>query len=516
MNMVDNLSKNKKIARNTAFLYIRMVFVLVISLYTSRVILKILGIEDYGIFNVVAGFVSMFAFLNNSLNSCIQRFYNYEMGIDGERGVKRVFSTSCIIQILLAIVVLLLVESVGYWLLNTKMNIPIQKMDSARFLFHMSVFSMMLLIFQAPFSAAIMAYEKMDYYAIVGIVDIVLKLFIVLILPLFKVDSLYVYGLLLLFVSIIDFLFYAVYAICKIKPISFNISYEKKIFKEMLSFSGWSILGSFTQVIRNQGLNIVLNIFFGPTINAARGLSFQIKGALLSFTSNISVAARPQMVTSYAQGNINRSFNLLYSLSKITFCLLYLMVLPLAGEIEFILHLWLGASVPDYTSIFTVLIMVIMLIDTFNGNTTTIIYAGGNIKSYNILTSVIGLSVLPLAYFALTISNNPLLVYYISILISLLVLGISIYCQYKLVKVPIFFYLKKVLFPSSILVISTFWIPLFIRNYMNESFLRCFINIPICIVSVLIASYLFFFDQNEKKLIRDGINKTFKRNNGQI
>lgn len=486
---------------------------LLVNLYTSRVILQTLGVEDYGIYNVVAGFVSMFAFLNNSLSYCTQRFFNNAKGKYGQSAFQKYFTTSIFIHIALALLVIVLVETIGLWFLMNKLVISDGRLSAAVFLFHMTVISMAILIIQAPFSSAVMAFERMDFFAIVGIIEVILKLGIVLVLPQIMFDSLVSYGVLLVFVSIIVFALYGLYSFIRIPETRGHFTIDKSIISQMISFSGWSVLGSFALMIRNQGLNILLNMSFGPVINAARGLSFQVKAGLEAMTSNISTAARPQITESYAKGEISRSTTLMLSSSKICFALMYFLALPLSSEIEFVLRLWLGGAFPDYTISFTLLIIVISLIDSFNGMSTTIIYAGEKIKWYNILTSMIGLLVLPISYFALKLYNEPVIVYFCSIFVSLSILLISVYCQQLYVGISSDIYCRKVLLPSFLLVVSTFWIPIIVRLLMDDSFVRVIINFAISALSVIVVSYCLVLEKNERELFNSYLLKFIGRGN---
>lgn len=486
---------------------------LLVNLYTSRVILKALGVEDYGIYNVVAGFVSMFAFLNNSLGYCTQRFFNNAKGKYGQSSFHKYFTNSIIIHITLAFIVIVLVETVGLWFLMNKLVIPDGRLSAAVFLFHMTVISMAILIIQTPFSSAVMAFERMDYYAIVGIIDVILKLGIVLVLPYIMCDSLIIYGVLLVVVSIIVFSLFGLYTLFKIPGTRARFTVDKSIISQMISFSGWSVLGSFALVIRNQGLNILLNMSFGPVVNAARGLSFQVKAGLEALASNISTATRPQITESYARGDTDRSTSLMFSSSKIFFILLYFLSLPLSSEIEFVLHLWLGDTIPDYTILFTLLVIIISLIDSFNGMSTTIIYAGEKIKWYNILTSIMGLLVLPMSYFSLKLYNEPVMVYFCSIIVSFSILFISVLCQQIYVGISSKKYCRKVLLPCFLLVLSTFWIPVVIRLLMDDSFVRVIINFASSALSVIIVSYYLILEVNERALINGYISKLLSMRN---
>ena len=397
--MSDNSNKNKRIVKNTVFLYIRMALVLVVSLYTSKVILNTLGVQDYGIYNIVAGFVSMFGFLNASITACIQRYYNYEIGRNGDDGLGRVFTMSCLIECIIAFVVLLLLETFGVWYINNKLVVPDYKLFAANILFQLSCIQMTLVMFQAPFSGAILAKEKMDYYAAVGIIDVFLKLLIVIILPYLLYDSLIVFGCLMTFISIVDFFLYYIYAKREFAKLRLLRFWDCELFKSMLSFSGWNVFGAVAMVARTQGLNLILNLFFGPVVNAARGVSIQVQGALMGFIGNISMAVRPQIVESYAIGNINRSRDIMFSISKICFLFLFIMALPVCLNIDIILKFWLGDKVPEYTNVFSVLILCTALIDTLNTPITMLIMATGKVKKYCLYTSICGLLVLPVAYF---------------------------------------------------------------------------------------------------------------------
>ena len=312
--MTDNATNNRRIARNTIFLYIRMVVVMLISLYTTRVLMRVLGITDYGIYNVVSGFVTMFSFLNTSMAQGTQRFYNYE-GVNGNtERLTLIFNTSCLIQLSLAILLALILEFIGIWYMENYMNIPSDRFHAASWIFHMSVVSMVFVILQVPFSAAVISHERMDMYALVSIVDAVFKLSIVVALPYVNNDRLIVYGFLYMSISLFNLIYYYTYCIIKFEEIRFKRIFDGKLFQEMLSFSGWNILDTFASMLRGQGLNMLLNSFFGPVVNAARGVAEQIGQTLRTLSVNVLSASRPQLISSYAESNYLRFKNLLYAM----------------------------------------------------------------------------------------------------------------------------------------------------------------------------------------------------------
>lgn len=500
--MQNNLANNKRIAKNTLLLYIRMAFVLLVSLYTSRVVLQTLGVEDFGVYNVVAGFVSMFAILNSALNTCIQRFYNYEIGKIGETGLRNVYNTSLIIQFILAIIAFIAAESFGLWYLENKLVVPDGRLYAAKALFHVSLLSMCMLIIQVPYSAAILAKERMDYYALVGVLEVLLKLGIVVALPYLPFDKLITYAWLTALVSMIDFLLYFIYAKIQFKQLRFHFDFNKGLFVSMMKFSGWSALSGFSQLIRNQGLNIVLNLFFGPVVNAARGISYQIKTAMMGFIQNISTAARPQLVESYAQGNVDRSQRLMYTVTKISFIMLYMMVLPVCYEINLILNIWLGDTVPEYTAIFSILILAITLVDILQTPITMIVYADGRIGAYNVWTSLLGLLVLPAAYFTLKCNANPILVYIISLGISLIIQIASMILMKKVVGFNLLPYIKDVILPLLMVTVMTCMIPYLIVLLFEDSFLRLIIVTIVAILTIVSIGYFVALDKTERELVK--------------
>lgn len=502
MNRKVELSGNNKIAKNTLFLFIRTAFVLAISLYTSRVILQVLGVVDYGIYNVVGGFVAMFSFLNSALASGVQRFYNFELGKNGESGVQKVYICATIIQFVLIAVIVLLLETIGLWYINNKMVIPIERIETAKILFHFSTISLALVILGIPYSAAIMAYERMNYFAIVGIIDAVLKLVIVIILPYIKYDQLIIYGFLTLCITIFNFFLYFVYSKINFKAIKFSFSLDKIMLRSMLGFSGWHIFGTIAQIMRTQGINIVLNLFFGPVVNAARGITYQIQSALMSFVGNITAAARPQLVQSYAIGNYSRTINLMYSIGKICFYALLSMVIPICFEIDYVLNLWLGEkAVPNHTNIFTILVLIIALIDILNTPLSMVVHAIGKMKKYQIITSCISLFVLPLGYIVFELGTPASTIFIISIITSIFVQTASLFIVRELIGISLKEYFSKVIIPIIKVVLLSLIIPLLIRIFMVDGILRLVIISILSISSVLVTAFYFGLEKNEKELV---------------
>lgn len=504
---------NKRIAKNTIFLYVRMFFVLIVSLYTSRVVLNTLGVSDYGVYNVVGGFVSLFGFLNATLSTSMSRFFNYEGGQRGEDGVKDVYTAGFWIHVLLAVVVLILLETFGLWYINNVMVVPADRLHAANILFQYSILSMTLVILQIPYTSAIMSYERMDFYAIVSIIDVVLKLLIVLALPLIPLDKLVSYATLTLIITIINFLLYFIYAKKNFIALKLGKTINKKLFRSFLSFSGWNLVGTFAFILKGQGLNMILNVFFGTVINAARGIASQINGAIFGFSSNIVTAFRPQIVDSYSKNNYDRVLKMFFSESKVCYCLLLVLVVPVILEIDFILHIWLGDAVPDYANIFAILGLVDMLICSLNTPLTQVTFATGKIKTYQIVSSCINLLLLPVCYVFLKIGYDATSVFVITIVFSLINQVGCLICMKKVFPYSLRAYIKSVIIPLAIVSILLPVIPLILKTYLTSSFIRL---VLICVSDLTLAICLIYFlvlNKSEKSFVIDFIfKKILKRN----
>ena len=503
-------SNSEKIAKNTLFLYFRMILVLLVSLYTTRVVLNALGVVDYGINNVVCGFVSMFAFLNTSMINGIQRFYNFKLGKEGEVSLTQVYNMALLIQGLLAIIVVALLETIGMWYLNTKMVIPIDRMPTAFWIYQFSVVSLVLLIMQIPYSAAIMAHERMNYYAYVSIIEVVLKLGFALWLPFVKSDKLFIYGCYSLGVGILNFLLYFFYSKYHFKSIKLQKYFHKDLFKEMLSFSGWNIFGTFAYMLKNQGLNVLLNAFFGPVVNAARGVSSMVSTAIQGFHLNIAIAFKPQTVQSYAEGDIPRVRNLMYSLSKISYLMLLMLSMPTIIELPYILHLWLGEAIPDYTIPFTSLILVNMIIGSLNTPITQVVHATGKVKWYQI-SSVVICAILPISWIVLEAGGNPNSVYIVSLCVTCINQVICMIILKKLFPYSIREYLKIVILPCFGVTLLATLLPVVLHFAIAESFIRLALVVIAGVSCVIVSSFYVALNEIEKGMIVSFIRKIIKK-----
>ena len=504
------MSNNTLIAKNSLLLALRMVFVLAVSLYTTRVILDVLGASDYGIYNVVCGFVSMFAFLNTAMSNATQRFYNYELGKQSSQGIVSVFNASIRIQYIILFIIVLLVEVIGIWYINNKLVIPNERIFAARTIFQFSVMSMAFVILQVPYSAAIMAYERMNFFALVSFLDVILKLAIVLSIRYVPFDKLIFYGFMLVLVSLFNFILYFIYVRMNFKHLVYTSRPPFKLFYSMLAFSGWNTFGSFANIARAQGLNILLNFFWGPIVNAARAIAFQVEAALTSFVANINTAVRPQLIQSYSAGNSQRSIALMFSISKVTFVILYIMILPIIYEVDYILHIWLGADVPAHTASFIRVVLLITLVTNLNTPVSMVVHAVGEMKLYQVLTSIISLLTLPIAYVFLKLGFVPEVVFLISLLFESIKQLISILVLKNLVDFSIKDYIKDVIFRLIALVFITFYIPVIPILCFTQGFIRLVLVCGISGIIVLVLTYFITLNINEKLLVRNLISKFYK------
>ena len=498
-------------AKNTIFLSIRMFIVLCISLYTTRIVLENLGISDYGIYNVVCGFVSLFMFINTSLSNGIQRFYNFELGKNGEQALSKVYSTSLLIQFIVIIVVLILTESIGLWYLNNKMVIPADRLLTAKYIYQLSILSFIVVILQSPFSAAVLAFERMDYYAVVSIIATLLKLLVAISLQYCARDRLLYYGIFLFAVSIIEFILYYAYVRIKFKSIKRTRLEDYSLLKSMWIFSGWNIFGTFSSIVKEQGVNLILNFFCGPVVNAARGIAVQVNGGLQSFVNNFTIPVRPQVIKSYASGDVDRTMALTFTISKISCYFLYMLALPIIAEINFILHIWLGKDVPEYTSSFVIIIIITSFMNNLNAAVSGVVHASGKMKLYQLSTSFAGLLSLPLAYLALKFFDDPNLALLMIFITMILVQVISLFVLKGIVTFSIRSYVKEVISPLAMVIISTFFIPLLSRAILEPGWLRLGMTLVSSLIAVSLSIYFIGTNQSEKIILRTLIDKLLKR-----
>lgn len=423
---MTNTVNNKRIAKNTALLYFRMILTLVVSLYTVRIVFRTLGMVDYGIYNVVAGFVTTFSFLSATTSSATQRFLSFCLGKDDREGYDKYFKNSFILFFYLSIISVLLLESVGLWFLYNKMVIPEERLDAAFWVFQSATLSLVFSFMSIPFNAVILSYEKMGIYAYISIFDAIGKLLIVFLLTIIPFDHLKVYAILSILIGFINLILYIFYSKKTRSSLSVGIHYDRVYMREILSFTGWNIFGSVSGVVRGQGLNILINLFFGPVFNTARGVAYQVYNAVNGFASNFMMAVNPQIIKTYAVNDKHNLDLLIYRGSKISFSLLTIISYPLIVLMPFILELWLG-KVPPITILFTRLVLFNKLIESISLPLLTLAQATGKLKVYQIAVGTLLILNLPLSWIAFKFFHADAYVcFIILIVINCIALGLRL------------------------------------------------------------------------------------------
>ncbi len=490
---------NTRLAKNTLFLYVRMIFIMAVTLYTSRVVLRELGVEDFGVFNVVASVVAMFGFLNSSMSSTTQRFISFALGKGGDN-LNKVFSTCVLTHALMALIVLVLVESVGLWFLYNKMVIPEGRMDAAFWVFQFSAVSTVATVMSIPFNADIIAHEKMSAFAYISIVEVCLKLLIVFLLGIGNVDKLVLYGFLLLLVQSGIFLTYMGYCLKNFRESRFVFVFEKRLFCEVFSFAGWNLWGNLAVILYSQGLNVLLNIFFGPAVNAARGLANQVDGAIRLFASNFQMAVNPQIIKTYAARDMESMYRLVFRSSKFSYFMLLALSLPVMIETPVILRLWLGI-VPDWTVSFLRLMLVVVIIDSVANPLMTSAAATGRIKTYQSVLGGIQLLVVPVAYAVLRMGGNPCSVFAVHICICTVTFVVRLLLVRRMTNIPVLEYLGEVCGRGLVVTATAVLLPLALYFTVSDTLSNAVVIILVSVVSVAVCTYLFGLGVSERQFV---------------
>jgi len=499
--MSDPISHNKLIAKNTQMLYIRMLIIMSVSLYTSRIVLNTLGVVNFGIYNVVGGFITMFGFMSSSMASATQRFLSFEIGKKDHPQLAKVFSMSVNIHVIIALVIFILAETIGLWFLNIKLTIPLERLSAANWVYQFSIFAFLVNIISVPYNATIIAHEKMNVFAWISIVEVSLKLLIVFMLQWLVYDKLKLYAVLIFSVSLLIRIIYSVYCRRHFSETKFRFFWDKSLFKKLISFAGWNLWGNIAAVMYGQGINILLNIFFGPAINAARGIAYQVKAAVYNFVENFQMAINPQIIKSFASNDIKYMHQLIFQGAKFSFFLLFILSLPILMETEMILKIWLKI-VPDYTVIFTQLIIINILIDSVSGSLKTSAQASGKIKLYQGVVGGLLLLILPISYLFLKLGFEPQTTLYVSISMSIIAFIVRLKIISKLINLSILGFLKDVIFRIILVATISTVLPILIKYYFNEGFYRLIVIGLISLLSVLLTTYLIGLNNKERIFIQ--------------
>lgn len=498
--MSTESANNKRLAKNTLFLYFRMFITLLVGLYTSRVVLNVLGVTDYGIYNVLGGIVAIFATLNNAMSSTSCRYITFYLGRGDYNKLKQIFSTVTYVHFAIACVVILICETVGLWFFYNHMSIPPQRVDVAFWLLQFSFAASFLSMINIPYTGLIIAHENMNIYAYISIFDVLMKLIIVFLVQITTIDKLLSYGFLILIVQTLDFVIYRYYCVRKYKESHLLVFFDTKLFKELASYFGWSIFGNLAAVFNTQGINLLLNVFFGPAINAARGVAVQVQQIINQFVNNFQVALNPQIVKTYANGELERMRQLMFASSKYGFFLLFLLSFPVMLEADYILHLWLG-NVPVHSECFLRIILVSCMVNALANSSTVAAGATGKIKVYSIVVGGTVLLPLPIAYVILQYVNIPEVVFGIVLCFESLALYLRLLFMRKMVSLSLLQYFKKVLLPILGVVTCVIIAPIVLHIYIEQSFINVILLIALSLFLSLLSIFIVGLSRNERTFV---------------
>lgn len=503
-------SDNKVIARNTIFMYLRMGVTMIVGLYTSRVVLQQLGVEDYGLYNVIGSIVAMFSFINASMVNATSRFITFYLAKSDLKMLNTIFSMSFIIHLIIGLIIILLGETIGLWYLNNKLVIPDGRIFAAQWIYQLSIVSSFIGILYVPYNATIVAHEKMKAFAYISILDTLLKLIIVLLISISPIDKLIVYGTLLTCVSILDISIYYFY--CKRNFIETKLKYywNKSIFKDMMGFAGWTLTGSFSYLFYSQGINLMLNAFCGPTVNAARGIAVQVESVVKQFASNVQVAINPQIIKSFATNELDRMYSLIFTSSRFCFYLLYFISLPILIETDFILHLWLG-QVPAHTVNFIRIILCISLLDAFINPMFTANLATGKLKLYNLSVCSVSYVFMIITYCSIRFSHIPESVFFCLFISTLIGVAIRTIVLYKQIGLSPVSYLSKVIFRVIIVVLASLFLPIYIHIELDYGWYRFLVTSIVSICSIILSVIFLGISNSERTMVNLVVQKILKR-----
>lgn len=502
-------ANNKRIAKNTLLLYVRMLFGMLVSLFTSRVILQTLGVEDYGVYNVVGGVITMFTFLNSAMSSATSRYITFEIGKGNMEQLKKVFSTALQIHAAIALLIVTLGETVGLWFLMNELVIPDGRMEAAMWVYQCSIVTAVVTIMSVPYNADIIAHEKMSAFAYISVLEIILKLAIVYLLVVLPFDKLKVYAVLVLMVGLLIRYIYTRYCHKHFEESHYIHRIDKPLLKEMSSFAGWSFWGNLAAILYSQGLNMMLNIFFGPVVNAARGIATQIQSVVTQFVTNFQMALNPQITKTYASGEMDKMHSLMFRSARFSFMLLFFLSLPIMLETNYILTLWLGI-VPENTVIFARIIIAISLIYTIANPCVIANQATGKVKVYQAVVGGLLLLILPISYIVLKMGAPAYSVFIVHFCVESVAQFARMYMLRNMIDLPLLSYVKNIYLPIMGVVLLSVVLPMLVYNNMQEGIIRFLIVGMTCVLSVAMTSLFVGMTRNERSFLIDKSLKVLK------
>lgn len=501
-------TNNRRIAKNTLLLYLRMIIVMLVGLYTSRVILQVLGVSDFGVYNAVGGMVTMFSVLSSALSSAISRYLTFELGCGNQERLKKVFSTSLNVQFAISIIILILGIVGGGWFLNNKMSIPAGRMEAANWVLICSLISFSVGLISVPYSASIIAHERMGVFAYMSILEVTLKLLIVFALYFSPFDKLKTYAVLVLCVAILIRFIYAWYCKRKFTECTYRRVFDVGLLKEMTQFASWNFLGNSAWIFNNQGVNILINIYFGVVLNAARGIAAQVEGLAMHFVTNFMTALNPQITKSYASGNFEDMHQLICRGARFSFYLVIMIAIPICLETDRVLYLWLG-KVPDYSVAFVRMTFICTLCSVLGYTLVTAQLATGKIKRYQIIITLCGAWVFPLTWLAFELGGNAIWCYALFFVTYFALIFVRVYLVKDLIHMPWAIYVKGVLLKCIYVLLIALMPPLAVRLLVPDSLLRLFLVCVISILSSVCVIYWIGMQATERQAINSLVRQRF-------
>ena len=477
-----------------------------VSLYTSRVVLNALGVEDFGIYNVVGGVVAMFSMLSGSLSSAITRFITYELGTGNQDNLKKIFSSAVTIQIGLAVLIIMLAEAVGVWFLNVKMNIPDARMVAANWVFQFSILTFAVNLISVPYNASIIAHERMSAFAYISILEAIGKLAIAFLIVISPIDKLIFYAILMWTVALIVRFAYGAYCKKHFEECTYHFIFDKDLLKRMFGFAGWNFIGAASAVLRDQGGNVVINLFCGPAVNAARGIAFQVNNAISGFVTNFMTALNPQITKSYAAGDREYMMTLIFQGARLSFYMLLLLSLPVLVNTHYILGLWLKI-VPDHAVLFVQLVLVFAMSESISNPLITAMLATGKIRNYQIVVGGLQLMNLPVSYILLRMGMFPEIVIIVTIVISQCCLAARLLILRGMIGLSIRKYLKNVYINVLSVTVTAAILPLLLTNILKESFPNFILSSLVALACTGITIYCIGCNKTERKFLLDKLYK---------
>lgn len=499
--MESQTVNKRRIAKNTLMLYIRMFIMLAVGLYTSRVVLQALGATDYGIYNIIGGVVVLFSFLNGSLTSATRRFLNFNLGKKDYEAVHKVFCMSMNIYFILAFVIFVLAETIGLWFVETKLNIPPERSYAASWVYQFTIITFIINLLRIPYNASITAYERMDFYAYISLAEVTLKLLVVYFLYTTSYDKLIIYAFLYTLVPFIITIIYKFYCNRKFETTRYKKIWDKDIFLQMFSFSGWSLFGSAANMSAQQGLNILINLFHGVTANTAVGIANQVSSNVYQFISNFQTAFHPQIIKSYAAQETASFYKLICQTSKFSYYMMFILAFPILLTTQTLLTIWL-TDVPEYTSIFCQLILGYLIVEGISTPLWMAVHATGNIKRYQIIISLCIFLNFPLTYFAFKCNLPIYTVWIIRIVVNIITLIIRCFYLKQTLSFPIKIYIKEAIIPILSVTIISMPIPLLITVSLDNSILNCLFIIITSFINSILTIYFIGLSDNERAIIK--------------